>query len=207
MAVLAIVVVYAVDGRDGERSQSTDRKTSPHRYDPRLAPRDYGVPTGQASNNVEGDAGPVEELVITDEHGRYHVVASGDWSELKGAAVEAVHPDAVVAWSGQDDCVGAIIATQRTVAKYGELEPIARQRWAALPISEPELRWFDPTRYNNRPGFRWSAKGRSKDGKTMRYQYSVANRDDWIFEVIARSPRYFSLARWCHDAVTAAVTF
>jgi len=152
-----------------------------------------------------------EKVRIADPEGRYLVeLRSEEFQQLTDpAAIKEVHPEAVVAWKGPDGCRGALLMSSGVVKKYAKLKPTADRRLEELPVSERKTLWYEPKRYNDRPGYRWSARGISKaDGKTsLRYRYSIGNRDGWTFEVLARSPMHFSIARWCHDAVTASVTF
>ncbi len=154
-----------------------------------------------------------EKVRIADKEGRWSVEFDPEqFRQLADIdAIRAVHPDATVAWAGPDGCRGALVMTKREkeMVLYRELEPAAKAALAALPVAELKVLWFEPKRYNDRPGYRWSARGVSTaDGKTtLRYRYSIGERYAYVFEVLAWSPSHFSVARWCHDAVTAAVTF
>ena len=105
--------------------------------------------------------------------------------------------------------MGLLIVSPSGPEPRARLKPTAERRLQELPVVEPKTSWFEPKLYNGRSGYRWSASGtpRSQAQKTMRYRYSIAERDGWTFEVLASSPKYYGLARWCHDAVTAAVSF
>lgn len=218
--VLAGAVWWLVSGDDDGRRLGRGGQTGLPYLPPRasadgasrhVAADDVATPDATVSVVGTPTAAADEFIVVNDEQRRYQIrLPARQWSIIdQTSGARRYHPAAELAVVGPDGCYGVLILTARKVDKYAELQPLARERLSGLPVEAPQTLWFEPTRYNDRPGYRFSARGVSKADatQTLRVQYSVVERDGWVFEVIATSTRLFTTARWCHDRVTAAMSF